>query len=541
MADEIVGPQLPPEVVAVPEEVQVPMPAPTAPPPLSGAPMNLDPFEIPVLGDVLGIGRSLLVGPGAENLPWQEQVARLLMTGLVASQNPAQVPNLHANFLKQNELAKGQLADPGLQYKVRARANELVAQGMPLQEAELQAFEDVKSAFPGLEAMAAPKISTPGGMRLNLPFTEAQTQMMQFQETMRGRVQLQKDDINNIIDVIETPNGITYKPRVRGADEWSYPYVLSSQGLANAKLLPENVQTGIKSGVFEVRPDPMNEDTYIVQVAPGMKDVIDKVAGDLGTAALQYKIPVLTTLASVFAGEEMAVSTDELRRESELIDYEAKKTIEAQLNASKYTDEERGRMADINAAKNYLNQYFNLLQGKGKDGKPVLGPDGLPIYRNLLEEVKSFDGMLDRGGVMAARYKQYLDGDPQLSALMSLRQVLQSKLARALADQKGNLAIYEQQAMLKALMHFTDAGDTATAKYNELIGVLDSHYGALTDRKDIWRSQPELGYFNIQTGKYSRKRVGDEGPKPKAEAKPQTGPTPTTSAADELDAFRTGN
>jgi hypothetical protein len=87
---------VPPSMGAAPPAPAAPAVAPMRPEsaPTGGGGI----FGIPILGSALGIGRDILVGPGAAQLKPQEQIKRGILSVLLASRNPQSLPALWASF-----------------------------------------------------------------------------------------------------------------------------------------------------------------------------------------------------------------------------------------------------------------------------------------------------------------------------------------------------------------------------------------------------------------------------------------------------------
>jgi len=87
--------------------------------------------QVPIAGLPLSVARNVTMGPGASQLPLEDQLARLIMTYGVARMSPGSLPALHQSYGQQTQTAQASYSTPAFQERVK----ELMAQGMSQEDA----------------------------------------------------------------------------------------------------------------------------------------------------------------------------------------------------------------------------------------------------------------------------------------------------------------------------------------------------------------------------------------------------------------------
>ncbi len=270
------------------------------------------------------------------------------------------------------------------------------------------------------------------------------------------------DDLDTAIANIATPGKVPVPvstmerrmalPPVAPADALKDQDALDALGLRDPRAIRQRTGAGLT-------PDMQAQDTAAKALAEGaVKDYLDT-----GDPSHLRKIPGVVDGASADAAPPATPPTGRDERDAE------KKRKEAAL-----AEEQKiaGQMSNITAAREQLGQLEDLALGT-RD--PKTGQrHGSPLREQAFGGTGSLPDILDRGAYIAGQTMKAMSGHQGIDNIDRAKRVLRSTLAKALADQKGNLNIYEQEAIEKALAGSWDTIPSATANLSVIRSLLDA-------------------------------------------------------------------
>lgn len=385
-----------------------------------------------IMGDVLGTGRDMLTGPGAENLTAAEQVKRGLLTAMIASQNPNAIPALWQSFGQQDAMNRATLQSPDFQRRQldvgyeQARREYGIAPGFKVPQFDLALpvpGADASSQLPDFRRLAQLPPPDPSEQ---LKFEMSRAQLRRGEQLGGWR----PEDIGSPLTPAEQQARANEFAQVQGSP------------LAPQDVTLSGVATSGAGAHAQYAPTPGENLTLEELYSRGLLQ-------DDGTPLDSVLIATNPTQPGVYRVAPMPAEMQQARAQG---DYQAKLTNEAQFAKTLRQVQDDEGFSHAIAAHVFDESLI-------RDGLSA-GP-----FRNVLDE-----GAYRVRQAIRSRFPN-TSGNEALGTLLNRGESLLGQLARNFGGEKGVLTERDVERVRTAIT--PQAGDTqerAMQKREDLIG-----------------------------------------------------------------------